>query len=220
MCEHLILHGSSPSNDPLPTGSRCRPGVRPLLPRGPGRRAWRPEHRPRLRRRPVGPQPVHGHGVRRRDNLRIVSQHGPLTRPGLRLYPPGGAGPAARPRDGLVHRDIKPGNLMLDRDRDGQAARPGPGPAHDEPVATRVTDKSQQCWAPPTSWPRSRRRTRGRRHPRGHLRPGLHALLPAHRPGAVPGPVGDGEDVAHQTGRRPPSATAPRYRRAGRVLER
>ena len=31
---------------------------------------------------------------------------------GLRVHPAGGAGPAARPRAGLVHRDIKPANLL------------------------------------------------------------------------------------------------------------
>ena len=37
--------------------------------------------------------------------------------------------------------------------------------------------------------------TRRRGRPVGHLRPRLHAVLPAHRPGAVPGPDGAGEDV-------------------------
>ena len=51
------------------------------------------------------------------DLDRLVREQGPAAdRRGLRNGPAGGAGVAARPRARLVHRDVKPANLLLAKD--------------------------------------------------------------------------------------------------------
>ena len=64
---------------------------------------------------------------------------------------------------GLVHRDVKPANLLVDPTKRGQGARSRPGPFHRgrQHVAYRKVP-TKTCWAPPTIWPPSKPSTESR----------------------------------------------------------
>ena len=87
---------------------------------------------------------------------------------------------------GMVHRDIKPGNLMLAREGNrpivkildfGLAKVTSEGP-----VDGGLTREGQMLGTPDYIAPEQIRRRPAGRHPRRHLQPGLHALLPPDRP--------------------------------------
>ena len=95
-----------------------RPGA--LLPRGPRRRRPRPsQHRPRLRHRPGRQPALPGHGVRGRRQPAGDRQEERAARPvcappTTSARRPWACSTPTRPA-GLVHRDIKPGNILVDR---------------------------------------------------------------------------------------------------------
>ena len=93
--------------------------------------------------------------------------------------------------EGLVHRDIKPGNLMLARKGDKATVK-----ILDFGLAKATREEKVDGGADPRGpgarharlhRPRADPRRHERRHPGRHLQPGLHALLPPDRPPAVPG---------------------------------
>ena len=60
---------------------------------------------------------------------RVIREHGPLSvSDALDYLIQSARGLEAAHEKGIVHRDIKPGNLMLDRAGHSPCARPGPGP--------------------------------------------------------------------------------------------
>ncbi len=96
----------------------------------------------------------------------------------------------------MVHRDIKPQNLMVTPQGAGQGPRLRPGPARRASRAERPTASAARRRTRPTAGmilgtpdyiapEQADRRPHGR-HPGRHLQPRLHALLPADRPAAVP----------------------------------
>ena len=93
---------------------------------------------------------------------------------------------------GMVHRDIKPGNLMLARQGNRAVVKVLDfGLAKVQTRAGRrtaaLTHAGQLLGTPDYIAPEQISDAAAGRHPRRHLQPGLHALLPADRPPAVPG---------------------------------
>ena len=92
---------------------------------------------------------------------------------------------------GMVHRDIKPGNLMLAREGNRASSRCStsgwPRSTSEGPVEGGLTHEGQMLGTPDYIAPEQISDARHGRHPRRHLQPGLHALLPPDRQAAVPG---------------------------------
>ena len=67
--------------------------------------------------------------VEGRDLDRVVREQGPLpVAQAIDYLIQAARGLEAAHAQGIIHRDIKPGNLMLDTRGNGPRARPGPGP--------------------------------------------------------------------------------------------
>ena len=92
---------------------------------------------------------------------------------------------------GMVHRDIKPGNLMLAREGKRAVVKVldfGLAKVTERgPVDGGLTHEGQMLGTPDYIAPEQIRDAQHGRHPRRHLQPGLHALLPPDRRPAVPG---------------------------------
>ena len=126
------------------------------------------------------------------DLAKLVKAHGPLPVANACNYVHQAAlGLQHAHEHGMVHRDIKPGNLMLAATGEpggGQGARLRPGQGEPGGPGGRGADARR----PDAGHARlhragaDQRRAQGR-HPRRHLQPGLHALLPLDRRAAVPG---------------------------------
>ena len=186
---------------------RAPRGARPLPPRDPGRRqAPPPEHRHRL----LTPS-----GSARASSSRWSTSRGSTcpswSRPRGRCRWPTPAyfvhqaalGLQHAHEEGLVHRDIKPGNLMLSRKGDKATVKVldfGLAKAtREEKVDGGLTARGPGPRHPRLHRPRADPRRPERRHPGRHLQPRRHPLLPPDRPPAVPG------ELASTTSTRPTS---------------
>ena len=87
---------------------------------------------------------------------------------------------------GVIHRDLKPGNILLDRPRQPTRHRLRPG---QEGARRQRADRTPaRSWARPATCRRSRPGASGCGRAGGRcLRPGGDPVLPGHRPAAVPG---------------------------------
>ncbi len=190
-------HAHGPHGGPQghrPESHRATRGARPVPPRDPRRRAAAaPEHRRGLPRVPDRGEGLvfameHVDGF---DLSKMVKTRGPLPVAHACLFAHQAAlGLQHAHEEGMVHRDIKPGNLMVSRRGDkavvkildfglAKATSEGQldaGLTHEGPDARHA--RLHRAGA-------DRRRADGR-HPGGHLQPRMHALLPAERRPSVP----------------------------------
>ena len=198
-------------------GAARREARRPLepgavLPRGAGRRRPRPpEHRPRLRHRPVRQVALPRHGVRGRaqppGGHRPVRAGEEAVRPGPRraLRRAGGRGDAARPRTRHGPPRHQTGQPAARPHRRHQSPRHGSGAVLQQAAGQRHREVRRQVRAGHRRLPRAGAGAdeRGGRAG-GHLLARRHAVLHAHRPHAVPGRHHRG-----QAGRAPDARAAP-----------
>ena len=203
---------------------------RPALavpPRGRRRRQAQPsQHRLGARRRRGPRRPVHDDGIHRGERPRPP---GPRRRrlagrPGADCVIQAARGLEAAHAQGIVHRDIKPGNLMLDgsgrvRVLDlGLARLVEASNPFGETAAGPLTQTGTYMGTVDFMAPEQGDRLAPGRPPGRHLQPGLHALLPADRPAAVRGrrpswPTADGAPGAARPVAAGRAARRPRGRR-------
>ena len=173
---------------------RRRP--RSVPPRDPRRRptACTPTSCTRLLRIPLRREHRLRHGIRRGlDLAQLVKAKGPLpVAHACNFVYQAALGLQHAHEQGMVHRDIKPGNLMLSRegdkaDRQGARLRPGQGDQR-EPGRRWPDPRGPDARHARLHRPRADPRRPDGRHPGRHLQPWLHPLLPPDRRPAVPGP--------------------------------
>ena len=170
--------------------------ARPLPPRDPVRRqAPPPQHRHGVLAIRLGESIVFAmEYVEGLDLSKLVKAKGPLpVAHACNFVHQAALGLQHAHEEGLVHRDIKPGNLMLSRKGDKATVKVldfGLAKVtREEKVDGGLTREGPDARHPRLHRPRADPRRPDGRHPGRHLQPGRHALLPPDRPPAVPGEV-------------------------------